>query len=94
MMSRLVRFGLSLLLALLAAAGGTWGLGLLWRAIGGGEMSVHGWIALAIGLIGTGGLGWALMALAFRSHREGWDDRADNSLDPARPTETRHDPDT
>ena len=24
------------------------------------------------------------MGLAFRSHREGWDDRVDNSLDPGR----------
>jgi len=45
-------------------------------------MSVHGWIALGLGVAGTVGLGWGLMALAFRSSREGWDDRVDNRLDP------------
>ena len=59
-------------------------LGLTWSVIGGGAMSLHGWIALGIGMFGTAGLAWGLMALAFRSSREGWDDRVDNSLDPGR----------
>jgi hypothetical protein len=53
-----------------------------WTAIGGGEMSVHGWIALSLGVFGTVGLAWLLMTLAFKSDREGWDQRVDNTLDP------------
>ncbi len=89
MASRLVRLGLSLFLALLVAGGATWAIVALWTAIGGHPMSVHGWIALGVGLLGTGGLTWGLMALAFRSHREGWDDQVDNSLDPGRPRDER-----
>ena len=63
---------------------GTLGLSWTWRVIGGGELTVHGWIALLIGTFGTVGLAWGLMALAFKSSREGWDDRVDNSLDPGR----------
>lgn len=84
-LSKAVRFFLSLLLALLIAAAGTFGLNWVWVVVlGGGEMSVHGWIALGLGIFGTCGLAWALMALAFKSNREGWDDRVDNSLDPGR----------
>lgn len=83
-MSALVRFLLNLLLALLVAAVATWGLAAVWRAIGGGDLSAHGWIALSLGIVGTVGLAWALMALAFKSDREGWDDRVDNSFDPGR----------
>ncbi len=82
--SRLVRFILSLGLALLISAGATFGLNLFWVAIGGGEMTVHGWIALGLGVLGTVGLTWILMSLAFRSHRDGWDDRVDNTFDPGR----------
>ncbi len=61
----------------------TVGISLFWRLIGGGPLPVHGWIALLIGTLGTVGLAWGLMALAFKSDREGWDARVDNSLDPA-----------
>lgn len=84
MPSRIVRLLLSLGLACLIATGATWGLALFWTAIGGGAMSVHGWIAMGLGILGTVGLAWALMSLAFRSHRDGWDDRVDNRLDPGR----------
>lgn len=50
----------------------------VWTAIGGGPLGLHGLIALSLGLLGTAGLTWALMALAFKSSREGWDDRPDN----------------
>lgn len=83
-MSSLVRSILRPLLALGVAAVATWGLGLFWVAIGGGELPLHGWIAMALGVAGTVGLTWALMALAFKSHREGWDDQVDNTLDPGR----------
>ena len=48
------------------------------------DLTLHGWIALTLGVLGTIGLTWGLMSLAFRSHRDGWDDRVDNSLDPGR----------
>lgn len=83
-MSPTLCFGLKILAALGAAAAATWGLGLMWTAIGGGEMPLHGWIALGLGISGTIGLSWLLMALAFKSDREGWDDEVDNSLDPGR----------
>lgn len=84
MTSRLARFALSTGLAVVISVAVTLGLGLTWTAIGGGAMSLHGWIALAIGIFGTAALAWGLMTLAFRSDREGWDDRVDNSLDPGR----------
>ncbi|SFS35067.1 hypothetical protein [Brevundimonas viscosa] len=84
MTSPLVRFLLNLILALLVAAAATWGLAAVWRAIGGGDLNVHGWIAMSLGVLGTVGLAWVLMALAFKSHREGWDDRVDNTFDPGR----------
>lgn len=83
-MSRLVRMVLRTLLALAVAAAATWCLGLFWVAIGGGDLPLHGWIAMGLGVAGTVGLTWGLMALAFKSNREGWDDQVDNSLDPGR----------
>jgi hypothetical protein len=38
-------------------------------------MSVHGWIALALGTVLTLALGGGLMALVFHSARKGYDDR-------------------
>lgn len=84
MTSRIVRFLMLLGLSLLVAGIATLGLGLFWVAIGGGAMSVHGWIAMGLGVLGTVGLAWGLMSLAFRSHREGWDEQVDNRLDPGR----------
>lgn len=79
-----LRLWLLTLLALLLSALATWGLGLFWTAIGGGDLPLHGWIAMGLGIIGTVVLTWGLMALAFKSHNEGWDDRVDNTLDPGR----------
>lgn len=77
-MSKAVRFLLNLLLTALIAAGATFGLRQVWTGpMGGADMTLHGWIALGLGLFGTCGLTWLLMALAFKSSREGWDDRAD-----------------
>jgi hypothetical protein len=84
MTSRPARFGLALLLSVLTAAAATFGANWMWTAIDGAPMSVHGWIALGLGLFGTIALTWTLMGLAFKSSREGWDDRVDNSLDPGR----------
>lgn len=79
----------NLLVAGAIAAAATFGLSVAWAAIGGGELPLHGWIALALGISGTVGLAWGLMALAFKSHREGWDDRVDNTLDPGRDDEDK-----
>lgn len=77
----LPRLLLRLLLFVAVAAAATWGVTLAWSAIGGGPLGVHGLIALSLGVTGTAALTWALMALAFKSSREGWDDRADQPGD-------------
>ncbi len=77
-MLRLLR---NLAIAAAVALGSTVGISLFWRLIGGGELPVHGWIALFIGVFGTVALAWGLMALAFRSDREGWDDRVGAASD-------------
>ena len=82
--SRTGRFLLALGLAVVIAAVAVLALAGYWRWIGGGPMSVHGWIALGLGVLGTVGLSWLLMSLAFRSDRDGWDDQVDNRLDPGR----------
>lgn len=64
------------------AGAATVAVSVAWAAIGGGALPLHGWIALLLGIFGTTGLAWVLMALAFKSDREGWDDRVDSSLDP------------
>lgn len=71
-----------LFLIVAVAAMATVGVSLTWTAIGGGPLGVHGLIALSLGVLGTVGLTWALMALAFKSSREGWDDRP---ADPDKP---------
>lgn len=91
-MAGLLRQSLRVLLALAVAAVATWGLGLFWVAIGGGDLPLHGWIAMALGVAGTVGLTWGLMALAFKSNREGWDEQVDNTLDPGREDGEERDP--
>ena len=84
MRGRIVRLLLALLVAGFVAASATALLALVWTAIGGAELTMHGWIALSLGVVGTVLLAWVLMGLAFKSDREGWDDRVDNRLDPGR----------
>ena len=84
MVGRLIRPSLITLLGLGLSGLATWGLSLFWIAIGGGALPLHGWIAMGLGVTGTVGLTYGLMALAFKSHREGWDDQVDNTLDPGR----------
>ena len=93
MASRVVRILSSVVLACGIAAISTVGLALFWKLIGGGELSIHGWIAMALGILGSVALSWALMGLAFRSDREGWDDQVDNSLDPGRQSHASNDDD-
>lgn len=73
-------------------SGGTWALfgflGVLliasilgfWTALNRGvipHISVHGWIAMSIGVVVSLLLGSGLMWLSFYSSRQGFDDRAD-----------------
>ncbi len=73
---------LKLLAVIGVAAIATAVVSLAWTAIGGGSLGLHGLIALSLGVLGTVGLTWTLMALAFKSSREGWDDRP---ADPDKP---------
>ncbi len=41
-----------------------------------GVLSVHGWIALSLGVVLTVALAAGLMSLVFYSHRRGFDDEA------------------
>ena len=93
MANRILRFLSSVVLACGIAAVCTVGLAWFWKLIGGGELTIHGWIAMALGILGSVALSWALMGLAFRSNREGWDDQVDNSLDPGRQSQDRKDDD-
>jgi hypothetical protein len=81
MVLRLLR---NLLIAALVSAAGTGLISVFWTMIGGGDLPLHGWIALSLGVLGTVVLAWVLMGLAFKSSREGWDDQVDNTLDPGR----------
>jgi hypothetical protein len=69
----------SFLIAAGVAVGSVVVVNLAWTAIGGGPMSIHGIVALSLGVAGTIALAWVLMALAFKSDRDGWDDRADRT---------------
>lgn len=90
-MPRALRLILNLFIALAIAAASTLAVSVFWRAIGGGALPPHGWIALSLGVLGTVILAWVLMALAFKSDREGWDDRVDNTHDPGRDPDQRND---
>ena len=74
----MTRFRIFLIVAGVAVASVV-GISLAWTAIGGGPMPIHGLVALSLGIAGTIALAWVLMDLAFRSDREGWDERADRS---------------
>lgn len=71
----------SLLIVVAVSAVSTLAVGAAWIGIGGGTLPTHGWIALSLGVVGTVALTWALMRLAFRSDRDGWDARAGDTSD-------------
>ncbi len=48
-------------------------------------MSIHGWIALALGTLLSLAVGGGLMALTFYSARKGYDDRIKLDTDPDEP---------
>lgn len=47
-----------------------------WSASAGTDVPVNGYVALAVGVIGSLGLGFGLMALVFYSSRAGYDEPA------------------
>lgn len=55
----------------------------IWFAVSnwdGSAMSVHGWVALALGAVLSIALAGGLMALVFFSARHGYDDRIEQDL--------------
>lgn len=57
-------------------AGALWGVWEVWFAVEDVEMSIHGFIALALGAFFTLLLGGGLMWLAYYSSKHGYDERA------------------
>jgi uncharacterized membrane protein len=53
-----------------------------WRTLGASELTVHGYIALVLGVVGTIGLGVGLMVLVFYSNRYGYDERVGGGDEP------------
>lgn len=84
-MTAMVRLGrLLLILVVVAALAGTgaylaWAFKAAWALGGTSELTVHGWIALALAGGLTAVVGGGLMALAFWSSRKGFDERAGGS---------------
>ncbi len=66
-------FALILVLGSLA----TGGLITLLALLDGTEMSIHGWIAMWLGVVLSMALGAGLMSLVFYSARRGYDDRVE-----------------
>jgi hypothetical protein len=63
------------LVALLAAA--VWFAARAWTYLGGEPLPVYGYVAMAGGIMFSLLIGCGLMALAFYSHRHGYDDLSD-----------------
>ncbi len=51
-----------------------WGFGVAWKMAGNAPMSLHGYVAMGLGVVLSILLGGGLMALAFHSSRRGYDD--------------------
>jgi hypothetical protein len=51
-----------------------WGFLAAWKMAGNAPMSVHGYVAMGLGIVLSLLLGGGLMALAFHSSRRGYDD--------------------
>lgn len=71
-----VLIGVLVALALLSLWAGVAG----WNLESDVEMSVHGYIAMAIGIVASLVVGIGLMTLVFYSSRKGYDDEAGRSL--------------
>ena len=64
------------LVLLLMLAFAVWGLAVAWKMSGNAGMSVHGYVALALGVALSLLVGGGLMAMAFYSSRKGYDDNS------------------
>ena len=71
-------FIIGALMAILLGAG-IWA-GWIWLSLGDAAISIHGYIALALGVIGSLVVGCGLMALVFISARGGYDDQVEYDL--------------
>lgn len=80
----------NLLIVAVVTAAAIFGVAWFWSLIGGDSLTVNGWIAVSLGVFFTFALTWGLMSLAFRSSREGFDQRAgdlsDLDLEPHAPS--------
>ena len=65
----------AILLALLGLA--AWAGYRMWTMLTGVEMTGHGWLAMALGILFSLLVGGGLMALVFYSSRHGYDEAAD-----------------
>lgn len=81
----------NLLIVAVLTAAAIFGVAGFWNLIGGDNLTVNGWIAVSLGVFFTFALTWGLMSLAFRSAREGFDQRAgdvsDLNLEPQPPSD-------
>lgn len=50
----------------------------IWRSIGASQITLAGWLAMALGVLFSLALGIGLMALVFFSNRRGYDDQDRN----------------
>lgn len=66
---------LASILASIVIAVLVWAIG-TWTTPGGEALSIHAYVALGLGALGTVALGGGLMALVFFSSRHGYDDDA------------------
>ncbi len=58
----------------LVLAGLLWALRTAWGLGGDSQITIHGWLAIGITVVGVSVVGGGLMWLAFYSARHGWDD--------------------
>lgn len=71
------RWGVAAVVAAALAAvfaGLLWALRAAWGIGGDTPIGLHGWLAMAVALVGVSVVGGGLMWLAFYSARSGWDD--------------------
>jgi hypothetical protein len=61
-------------IAVAAVTAGALVIAELWSSIGTSEISFAGWLAMALGILATLGLGIGLMSLVFYSNRHGYDE--------------------
>lgn len=73
----LLVIGILLALLVVSAAVALW----VWNELADVALDLHGWLALAGGVVATFLLGVGLMTLVYQSHRRGFDERAGHDRD-------------